>query len=380
MKRRIAAAMAGALILAGASVGPVLADTQSDLQNQQQQIKQQQQQLHNELDEVSAEAAQAYAELQGARAQEAEAQEKLDAVNAQVAKTEKAIAATTKELARTEAELKKKQEAMAARVRALQEEGRISYLDVLINSTDFGEFLTRWDFFEMVVQQDVVLFRQVKEAQAKMEAQKAELETQKADLVAQRQVAVQLRDQLAAVTATKQRAYSVIDNERARVRQAMADLEAQSNAIARRIADLARQANRKPVNGTLVFQYPGDQTLITDDYGPRIHPVTGVPSFHTGTDFNAPMGSGVYAIEAGTVIISEYGWNGGYGNYVVVDHGGGYTSLYAHNSALLVSVGDSVTKGQQIARAGSTGRSTGPHIHLEIRINGSHTDPMQFLD
>ena len=120
-------------------------------------------------------------------------------------------------------------------------------------------------------------------------------------------------------------------------------------------------------------------TYITSPYGTRVHPVTGKVRTHAGLDIGAAHGTNIYAAAAGTVLVS--GWNtGGYGNYVVIDHGGGLTTLYAHCSSLLVSAGQKVSRGQVIAKVGSTGMSTGPHLHFEVLKNGSHTDPNAYFN
>ena len=116
---------------------------------------------------------------------------------------------------------------------------------------------------------------------------------------------------------------------------------------------------------------------ITSQYGYRIHPVYKTKKFHSGIDIGAPYGVDILAAADGTVTLATT--NGGYGKCVIINHGSGITTLYGHNSTLLVSVGNKVTKGQVIAKAGSTGVPTGPHLHFEVRVNGSTTDPMQYL-
>ena len=119
--------------------------------------------------------------------------------------------------------------------------------------------------------------------------------------------------------------------------------------------------------------------MITSPYGTRTHPVTGRVKRHAGVDIGAGYGTNIYAANSGTVLVA--GWNsGGYGNYVVIDHGGGITTLYGHCSSLCVSKGQTVTKGQVIAKVGSTGMSTGPHLHFEVLKNGSTTNPMSYFN
>lgn len=127
---------------------------------------------------------------------------------------------------------------------------------------------------------------------------------------------------------------------------------------------------------TETFLRPGNG-VVTDEYGPRTNPVTGEAGFHTGVDLGDPSGAPVAASKSGVVVHS--GWINGYGNTIILDHGGGVQTLYGHNNELLVSVGQSVSRGQTIARVGSTGMSTGPHIHWEIRINGQHINPMGYV-
>lgn len=130
-------------------------------------------------------------------------------------------------------------------------------------------------------------------------------------------------------------------------------------------------------NGTFIWPTPG-YANITSPYGYRTHPITGaVESFHSGTDIGAPFGASVVAADAGTVTMSR--WYGGYGNYVVIDHGNGMATCYGHNSELLVSEGDTVSQGQEIAKVGSTGMSSGPHCHFEIKVNGQFVDPMTYF-
>jgi murein DD-endopeptidase MepM/ murein hydrolase activator NlpD len=117
--------------------------------------------------------------------------------------------------------------------------------------------------------------------------------------------------------------------------------------------------------------------VITSPYGPRVHPIFGTNGFHTGVDFGAPNNSPIYASKSGKVVFA--GVQSGYGNTVIIDHGGGIQTLYAHCSSILVSYGQTVTRGHVIAKVGSTGNSTGPHLHFEVRVNGNHTNPMNYL-
>lgn len=130
--------------------------------------------------------------------------------------------------------------------------------------------------------------------------------------------------------------------------------------------------------GTFQWPVPSSHT-ITSNYGYRIHPISGTKKLHAGIDIGAPGGSNIVAADAGTVVLSSFGYNGGYGNYVIISHGNGITTRYAHCSNLFVSTGESVSKGQVIAAVGSTGASTGNHCHFEVRINGGSKNPLNYL-
>lgn len=148
--------------------------------------------------------------------------------------------------------------------------------------------------------------------------------------------------------------------------------------VINRLQSLGYEGKVNLIKGNGVLSYPCKTIKVTSDYGMRIHPISGQYKMHTGIDFGGqPTGTPVYASAPGIVITA--GWLNGYGYTVIIDHGNKISTLYAHNSKLLVSVGDEVERGQAIAKVGSTGNSTGPHIHFEVRVNGKYTDPKEWL-
>ncbi|WKT82856.1 MULTISPECIES: M23 family metallopeptidase [unclassified Thermosynechococcus] len=165
-------------------------------------------------------------------------------------------------------------------------------------------------------------------------------------------------------------------------RQALASIEAQlardsaaiQQLINQRLGYVPRGAPPLPRSGRLAYPI---QAPLTSPFGWRIHPILGTQRFHAGVDFGADFGTLIFAAEAGTVIFA--GWSGGYGQTVILDHGGGMTTLYAHAQRLLVREGEFVRQGQPIAEVGSTGLSTGPHLHFEVRLNGEPSDPLAYL-
>lgn len=165
---------------------------------------------------------------------------------------------------------------------------------------------------------------------------------------------------------------SEVKSERNSLEQMLDEMEKESDKLAQELLKVASKGN---FTGTLLWPTPG-YTRITSPYGWRIHPIQKTKKFHSGVDVAAPMGSKAIASAAGKVIFT--GWRGAYGNTIVVDHGG-LTTMYPHLSAILVKTGQYVKQGEQIGKIGSTGWSTGPHIHIEVRVNGEAVDPMKYM-
>ena len=168
---------------------------------------------------------------------------------------------------------------------------------------------------------------------------------------------------------------SEIDKDNKELAAMLDELQAEADALTREIQSL-QSTGTTYEGGVMAWPAPG-YTRVTSEFGNRLHPVLKVNKFHAGMDIGAPSGSKVVAANNGTVIKATY--SGSYGNMVMIDHGGGIVTLYAHNTKLLVKTGDKVTRGQQIAVSGATGRVTGPHVHFEVRVNGEYKNPRNYL-
>ena len=210
----------------------------------------------------------------------------------------------------------------------------------------------------------------VEEHKKEIDAQKKELAKKKTELDAQQKEAETLMKQIKADEAAYKKKQAEIDLEMSKARAALDALINQNTA---------NSQNTEYYGGSFGWPTPGYKR-ITSPYGPRTFTLNGkrVSSYHRGIDIGAPSGAKIAASNGGKVVTSAYN-AGGYGNYVILDHGGGKMTVYGHMSKRMVSVGQSVTKGQQIGKVGSTGRSTGPHLHFEIRINGTAVNPINYL-
>jgi murein DD-endopeptidase MepM/ murein hydrolase activator NlpD len=353
-------------------------DPMLELQKAEQQleyIRQQQELTKNQLADTYWRAREAQALLVAAEQELALANSRLAVATNQLTVVEAELVQVEADLVDARARFESHRSTLSSRIRALHEEGRINYIAVLFGSASFNDFITRFDLLKVIVKRDIRLFDVVKEERRSLEqAQiavtdrrnrltelKAQAETNRALIVTKRQ--------------ERETAISELEVLRRRLEVQVDDFDRQAQETREKVAEIQRELARRA--GRFVPSLPLKPVSITSDFGSRIHPILGTWRMHSGTDFAAFTGQPIYAIEDGLVIVAGYDYT--YGNLVVVDHGGGIASWYAHADSLLVRIGADVKRGQQISRAGSTGQSTGPHLHLEIHINGKPVDPMEYL-
>jgi murein DD-endopeptidase MepM/ murein hydrolase activator NlpD len=284
------------------------------------------------------------------------------------------------------------------RVRDMEENGIITYLEIIFGSTSFSDLLARIDFVSDIMRADENSYYALQEARNDTEAAKEALEDTKAEhdeeLIVLEEKEAELLEQLEEAQALILRLEADIESERELRLKAIAEEERVQREINAAVAELRRQqeaerqrrlrllAQGGTSSGTTWVTGTGDlmwpvNGRITSPFGVRAHPVFGDLRQHSGIDIGASHGTSVVAADGGTVITSTY--NANYGNYIVIDHGNGMTTLYAHLSSRAVSRGASVTKGQHIGNVGSTGISTGPHLHFEVSVNGTRVNPLTRL-
>lgn len=317
--------------------------------------------------------------------------------------TERRLAVRRIQLADIQASLKRHTDALNKRLVDIYEQGSTSYLDVLLNATSFEDFVERLDFLRFIVRSDTELIARVNVEQHRFQRIVADLERTQADLDAQRvdrerkrgqltDLAGRRRELLYAATLQKnviqqhvQQLEDLTAAEEAQLQQLIVERQREEAAAARQ-AQLAACAARRAaaaasgqmptacVSGHFIWPAQGP---VVSGFGMRWHPILGGYRMHTGIDIGASYGAPIVASDDGVVLF--VGWYGGYGNTVIIDHGGGLSTLYAHCSAILVSQGINVQRGQAVARVGATGYATGPHLHFEIRVNGVPVNPMSRL-
>lgn len=282
------------------------------------------------------------------------------------------------------------------RVRAMEESGRYNYFEVLFGANSIGEFLSLIDDIGDIMQSDKDLEESYKQSVTDLKTVKAEYEEAQAELKQNKVECAQLKDQLQMDITQAASVITSLQSEINDNASVLSELDSQESALQSQIQSKVKQlneqkkaeeeANRNNNNnggnnnggstvGTGNLVWPSYCTYITSRQGPRVHPITGKYKNHGGTDIGASYGSAIYAADSGKVVSSSDGWNGGWGNYVMIDHGNGMQTLYAHMSSRAVSVGQTVKRGQTIGYVGSTGMSTGPHLHFEMYVNGARIDP-----
>ena len=334
-------------------------------------------------------------------------QQELDVIGEQITIVDRLISEMQEDLDIAQENECEQRERWLTRVRAMEEGSTLSYIEVVFNATSFSDLLTRLDLVNEMMAYDEDLtseYMAARESVETLEAQAEELYAlNEANRTELEEKQAQLEADIEAATALVLEMENNIDEYNAALedeRETQAEIEALIVAKEAELAEAkaAEEAARQSVlttrentgtyisdttdavseNGYDGFLWPSYTSELSSEYGYRVNPVSGVYKLHAGVDIRASYGTAVWASEGGTVILA--GWNGGYGNCVMINHGDGYTTLYGHMSSISVSVGQTVNQGQTVGYVGSTGNSTGPHLHFEVRASstGGTMDPMSF--
>ncbi len=392
------------IIMANAASSKEIERQLSNLRGEQATIKKESDALKQRIDENKAQTRSTIQKKSDIDQQIQLTKQSVENLNEQVRQYSLLIANKQAELEASRQEEAEMNERYKTRLRAMEETGTISYWSILFGANSFADLLDKIDAIKEIAKSDQLMLknlqaiseriaseRQELETQlAELDTTRQELEAQQAELEAQRAESDDLLLQMAEAYETmsaEYQEYEAMDEELSKqIAQSESEYyKALSAEEAARQAELNRKNNNKAstsngaaTSSTGGFLYPLPYVCqITDAYGYRTHPLTGKYSWHNGVDFGAAGGTAIYATKSGTVTTAAYGEAWGY--YVVINHGDGYSSLYAHMPELIVSVGDYVTQGQTIGTVGSTGWSTGPHLHFTIYYNGSDVNPLNYI-
>ncbi|MEB3196395.1 MAG: peptidoglycan DD-metalloendopeptidase family protein [Candidatus Sericytochromatia bacterium] len=299
------------------------------------------------------------------------------------------LSLTADQLSRARSAFSRQQLAAGARLRAIYKTRAMDGWQALLTSPDMTTFLTRYHYFKRISAHDAAILENMERNRQLIHQQQRQFAQQRQNIARVTEVIGSQKIQLSDLAGDQRSLVDRIKSERQAAEQVVAQLEQDNASIAsmiqriiarRRAMELAARRNNakwvRPFMGTGRFMWPV-AGVVTSGFGPRMHPILGRYISHHGIDFGAPSGAPIYAVDNGEVIYA--GWYGGYGKVVIMDHGGDITTLFGHASSYSVGVGQRVRKGQVIAYVGSTGMSTGPHLHFEVRRNGAAINPMAFL-
>lgn len=372
---RITVSLLLVVMLVFGFIAPGQASTLEDRKKELNQVNRMIQQRKQQLAENNKKKQNVIQELNTIDQDISQTSQDLQRIANELAALQKAIQKTEKELKEKEADLEKRTQFLYQRLEDIYMDGQVSYLEVLLQSTSMSDFLTRLDLMQYIAEQDSRLVRELAAERDQIEQHKKELVNKKEEVAVLQETTRAKQTYLAARRSDREAALGQLETERKAYLRAMQELEASSRNLTNIIQQM-QSKNQKPRQGTGRFIWPVSGP-ITSNYGMRYHPILHQSRLHSGVDIGASGGTPIKAADDGTVIYS--GWMGGYGQVVVLDHGGGYSTLYAHMSSIAVGKGSGVTQGQTIGRVGSTGWSTGPHLHFEVRINGNTQNPLNYL-
>ena len=404
-KIRKALALCLSLVMVGTAVTQTLplqaeAVTQSqidELKEQRNVIRAQRQEKQAIVEALEAEKADVVAQKQAMDERNMYTLQQIQLNNQEIELYDEMIAEKAAELAEAQRLEEEQLERYRARVRAMEENGGYNILAIISKSDSFSDMLTAMDDVGEIMESDrqledaYIAAREYTESvKADYENTRSELEELKAQLKAEQEElekdieeAIQIILDLENDLENRQAEYDAImaaeDAANATIDKLVAELEAQRAAEAAAAAAAAGGGSGGgSANASGSFLWPvASYVYVSSRFGLRVHPITGEKKSHTGIDIASNQGTAVYASDGGSVTLA--GWNGGYGNCIMIDHGNGYVTLYGHLSSISVSVGQTVSQGATIGAVGSTGNSTGPHLHFEVLKNGTRIDPEQFF-
>ena len=363
------------MIILSLNIVSAYASNLDELQKQQKDVQQQIKNTKNQINEIESRTKDVSRQIEELDRQLSQATVELEKVEKELSNLENQIVRTAEELEEAELKLEERKDSFNKRIRIMYMNGNLGFLEILLSSENIKDFLSRQEIVESIAEHDRELIRFMKEQRDTIDAKKVELEAQKPSVEATRAKLESRRKDLEQASRQKEELMGRLALDRKALESEVDKLNDLAKKIESEIVKLQR--NTGPYSGgKMGWPVPG-YNMITSKFGYRIHPILKTKKLHTGIDIGVPMGGNIVAASDGVVIYS--GALGGYGNTVMIDHGGGIVTLYAHNSRLLVREGAQVKRGDLIAKAGSTGMSTGPHLHFEVRKNGVYQDPLTWL-
>lgn len=351
---------------------------------QTQDLQTQRDEIQNKLSEANGELNEVHSSLSENLQQVEKLDEKISSSEQQLQEQESKITELKNSINEIESELntvtekyERQRKLFEQRLVATYEAGETQYLDILLKSKSLSDFLSSYYLITELAELDNDLISELEEKKKSIDLSKQKLENEKAELATIIESQTRLSRTLQNTKKIRESFIEKLSEEEKNLQTKIDEINTQYEVVNKQILALAQQGiDTAYIGGELAWPVPG-YTRITSKYAMRVHPITGQYKLHTGVDIGAPEGANFVAANDGIVTKAEY--NTAYGNMVIIDHGGGISTLYAHGSETLVQVGQTVKRGDAVLKVGSTGYSTGPHAHFEVRINGVTTDPLPYI-
>lgn len=355
----------------------VLGTDLNTLEEKRNTLTNQMENANSVLNDVQVEISETMKELQDLDSKIQGYEEEIENLNKESTELTETIADLEDKLVTSEESYNKQREMSQTRLIAAYEAGETSYLDILLGSNSISDFISSYYLLSEVTRLDVEELEYLERTKNELEANKKSLESQK--------------EKLKSTKNNKERTAIVLENTKVLRSKYVASLTEDEKELQAKIEEYEKELKQVEEEilllttanlgngyegGIMAWPVPG-YTRITSEFAMRLHPILHVYKLHTGIDIGAPLGANFVAASDGVVI--KAGLNGAYGKMVIIDHGGGITTLYAHGSEILVTVGQQVKRGEPVLKVGSTGYSTGPHAHFEVRVNGEYVQPLDYL-
>ncbi len=387
-----------------------LKDKVKESEDKIKELEAQEAQQEEIINELNNQINQLNSQLQNVNSQQEIINDDIAITERKIAELDKKIADLDAQIAQKDVEIEQTVDLYCQRLRANYVAGETSVLELFTASSSLSNFFNRLEVFKRVTASDQKLVEKLNEeikeieemqqdlrdSKTQVEAEKKTLESRKADLQATENELSATQAEIIAKSNEVNRKLSELNYQTKQLEVSIEKYNSEMNSIEAEIeAFLKAQESSKPNSGSSgsssgssqsanskgwIWPVPYSNSYVTSPYGYRNDPISGAYKFHSGIDISMPnaMGKNLVAVKSGTVIRTVYS-NSGYGNYVMIDHGGGYVSLYGHCKSLAVSNGQRVSQGQVVAYIGTSGYSTGPHVHFEIRLNGEKMNPANYV-
>lgn len=357
----------------------------SELNKEQSQIKNEINSSKESLEQSKEQKSDILKEVEKLDAELDKVQTELDNLEKRLSETQQSLENSENELEKAKEKKENQYESLKKRIRVMYEYGDGGYLSILLDSKGFTDFFKRIEYVNYIMKHDNEIFEKYKQTEELIALKVEQIKVEKENIEVLTKETKDKKAQVDTKIKEKQQMVANLDKQQATLEQKIKDLQKEDAEITNLINQAKVQVTGSSTNkvypgtgGKLAYPVPAYAgSPYNDVYGYRINPISGKRELHSGLDMKATYGTDIVAAEDGVVIFS--GNKNGYGKTVIIDHGDGMTTLYAHNSSLVVSKGQQVKRGQVIAKAGSTGYSTGVHAHFEVRINGKTTDPAPYL-